>query len=106
MLIECFGTESSLWFSKSHTHRKSSPTYCLITTNQGLCVTGKLEPLHVAGRRLRGLDSERKHLNIDVITKDRIFPCTRVVLEVIQVINSYGDRTVHYIVSSLRRTEC
>lgn len=50
--------------------------------------------------------SERKHPNSDAITKDRIFPCTRVVLEVIQVINSYGDRTVHYIVSSSTRTEC
>lgn len=49
---------------------------------------------------------ERKQLNIDVITKDRIFPCTHVVLEVIQVINSYGDRTVHFIVSSSTRTEC
>lgn len=86
--------------------QKIGPTYCLITTNQGLCVTGELDPSHVAGRTHRGMGSQRKQLNIDMITKDRIFPCTHVVLEVIQVINSYGDRTVHYIVSSSTRTEC
>ena len=99
-----------MWFSESQKKKKErkkrGPAYCLITTNQGLCVTGKLEPSRVVGRRLRGMDSERKHLSIDVITRDRIFPRTRVVLEVIQVINSYGDRTVHYIVSSSTRTEC
>lgn len=50
--------------------------------------------------------SGRKPPNSDVIAEDGIFPCTRVVLEVIQVINSHGDRNVHYIVSSSTRTEC
>lgn len=50
--------------------------------------------------------SESKHLNTDVITKDRISPCACAVLEATQVINSYGDRPVHYIVSSSSRTEC
>lgn len=101
----CFGTPSSLWFSKSlkQTNKQKS---VLISANQGLRVPGKLEASHVAGRGHRCQASERKHLVAAAMTKDRISPCARVGLDAIQVINSHGDRAVHYIVSSSTRTEC
>lgn len=101
-----FWNSSSLWFSASLKKKKKNSV--LITTNQGLCVTGKLDSSQVAGRqetRRPGLG--RKHLVADAIAKDRLFyPWARVSLDAFQVINSYGDRTVHWTVSSSARTEC
>lgn len=51
------------------------------------------------GKRRRGTVSERRRLGVDAVAKDGIFPSPHVVLEATQVINSHGDRTVHYIVS-------
>lgn len=72
----------------------------LISVNQSIQVPGELQAPHVARAVDSGTVSERKHLGIDAVAGDGIFPSPRVVLEAIQVINSHGDRAVHYIVSS------
>lgn len=67
--------------------------------NQSIRGPGELEP-PTRGKRRGGTVSERRHLSVDAVAKDGIFPSPHVVLEATQVINSHGDRTVHYIVSS------